>query len=59
MHACVVSTPGSAATAEELRDYVRGRIAAYKSPRTIDFVDGLPMSGAGKVLKRQLRELYH
>jgi len=59
VHACVVSTPGSAATAEELRDYVRGRIAAYKSPRTIDFVDGLPMSGAGKVLKRQLRELYH
>ena len=33
-------------------------IAGYKAPRSVDFVDGLPMSGASKILKRALRERY-
>jgi acyl-CoA synthetase (AMP-forming)/AMP-acid ligase II len=33
-------------------------IAGYQAPRSVDFVDGLPMSGAGKILKRDLREQY-
>jgi acyl-CoA synthetase (AMP-forming)/AMP-acid ligase II len=33
----------------------RNLISGYKVPRTIEFVDALPLSGAGKVLKRQLQ----
>ena len=34
---------------------MKSLIAGYKAPRTIEFVDTLPLSGAGKVLKRDLR----
>ena len=33
-------------------------IAGYKTPRTIELVDALPVSGAGKILKRELRKQY-
>jgi acyl-CoA synthetase (AMP-forming)/AMP-acid ligase II len=33
-------------------------IAGYKSPRSVEFVDAMPMSGAGKILKRELRTQY-
>ncbi|MGI5285655.1 long-chain-fatty-acid--CoA ligase [Nonomuraea polychroma] len=39
---------------EELRDFARERVAAYKYPRHISFVDELPMSHTGKILKRAL-----
>lgn len=58
VHACVVLIPGQQVTVDELRDFCKGHIAGYKTPRTIDFVDELPISGAGKVLKRELREKY-
>ncbi len=35
--------------------FCRGQIAGYKLPRSVAFVDALPISGAGKVLKRELR----
>ncbi|MFI7128993.1 long-chain fatty acid--CoA ligase [Nonomuraea sp. NPDC050153] len=41
-------------TCEELRDFVRERVAAYKYPRRVSFVDELPMSPTGKILKRAL-----
>ncbi|WP_326633798.1 long-chain fatty acid--CoA ligase [Nonomuraea fuscirosea] len=41
-------------TGEELRDFVRERVAAYKYPRRLSFVDELPMSPTGKILKRAL-----
>jgi acyl-CoA synthetase (AMP-forming)/AMP-acid ligase II len=37
---------------------VRGRLAHYKAPRSIEFVSSLPLSGSGKVMKRLLRERY-
>jgi len=55
VHAVVVLNPGARATAGELRDHTRGLIAGYKAPRTIEFAESLPVSGAGKVLKRELR----
>lgn len=55
MHAVVVLKPGARATPGELRDHTRGLIAGYKAPRSIEFVEALPLSGAGKVLKRELR----
>ncbi|NDJ62053.1 MAG: long-chain fatty acid--CoA ligase, partial [Chloroflexi bacterium] len=41
-----------------LMNHLRGRLASYKVPRRIEFVESLPLSGAGKILKRQLREQY-
>jgi acyl-CoA synthetase (AMP-forming)/AMP-acid ligase II len=48
----------SAPTGEELRAHVKEHIAGYKAPRSVEFVDALPLSGAGKVLKRELRARY-
>jgi acyl-CoA synthetase (AMP-forming)/AMP-acid ligase II len=55
VHAVVVLRPGAALTAEELREHVKALIAGYKAPRSLEVVDALPVSGAGKVLKRELR----
>jgi acyl-CoA synthetase (AMP-forming)/AMP-acid ligase II len=43
---------------EEIKDFCRQRLAGYKCPRTIDFVDELPRNASGKILKNQLREPY-
>ncbi len=43
-------------TEQEIIDWAKDHMAAYKYPRTIEFVSGLPMSGSGKVLWRKLRE---
>jgi acyl-CoA synthetase (AMP-forming)/AMP-acid ligase II len=58
VHAVVVRAPGTTATEDELRDHVRALIASYKTPRSVEFVEALPLSGAGKVLKRELRAPY-
>jgi acyl-CoA synthetase (AMP-forming)/AMP-acid ligase II len=55
VHAVVVLAPGAASSAEELREHAKTLIAGYKAPRSVEFVDALPLSGAGKVLKRELR----
>ena len=47
---------GQAATAEEIRDFCRGKIAHYKIPRHVKFVDGFPMTVTGKVQKFLMRE---
>jgi acyl-CoA synthetase (AMP-forming)/AMP-acid ligase II len=56
IHAVVVVSGDSDATADQLRDFCRSRLAEYKVPQAIEFVDALPVSGAGKVLKRRLRD---
>jgi acyl-CoA synthetase (AMP-forming)/AMP-acid ligase II len=58
VHAVVVLHAGRQVGVEELRDHVRALIANYKTPRTVEFVDALPISGAGKILKRELRAKY-
>ena len=58
VHAVVVLKPGHQATTEELIGTCRERIAGYKVPRSIELTDALPKSGAGKILKRDLREKY-
>ena len=47
---------GQAATIDEIRDYCRGKIAHYKIPRYVKFVDGFPMTVTGKVQKFLMRE---
>ena len=58
VHAVVVLVPGASVTPEELRDYVGERIARYKAPRTVEFIDQMPLSPVGKILKRTLRDAY-
>jgi long-chain acyl-CoA synthetase len=52
--AAVALREGAEATAEELRDFVRERVAAYKYPRQVWFVDDLPKGPTGKILKREI-----
>jgi long-chain acyl-CoA synthetase len=47
---------GQQATAEELRDHCRQNMSAYKCPRTIEFVDDLPKTATGKILRREFKE---
>jgi len=56
--AVVVVQPGQNCTAEELIAYARERIAAYKAPKSVDFVDALPRNPSGKILKKDLRAKY-
>jgi long-chain acyl-CoA synthetase len=53
--AAVVLKDGASADAEELRRFVRERVAAYKYPRRVWLVDALPKSATGKILKRGIR----
>jgi long-chain acyl-CoA synthetase len=56
--AIVVLAPGAEVTADELIEFTRTRIARFKVPRSVDFVDVLPRNPSGKILKRELREPY-
>jgi len=53
--AAVSLKEGAAATADEIRDYVKEQVAAYKYPRKIWIVDELPKGPTGKILKRELK----
>jgi long-chain acyl-CoA synthetase len=44
--------------ADSILEYVRGRIARFKAPRSVDFVDALPRSATGKLVKRELEKRY-
>ncbi len=56
--AIVVLKPGTRATEQELLDHCRANLASYKVPKSVVFVDALPISSAGKILKRELKEKY-
>lgn len=48
---------GSDALVREIQDHVRTRLAAHEYPRAIAFVDSLPMTATGKIVRRELRTL--
>jgi long-chain acyl-CoA synthetase len=52
--AVIVLKPGTAATADELRQYVKSQVAPYKYPRVIKFANKLPKTAVGKILKRDI-----
>jgi fatty-acyl-CoA synthase len=56
--ACVVLKPGASAAPDELIAFLRGQLAGYKVPKSVEFLDALPVSAAGKILKRDLRERF-
>lgn len=53
----IVKKPGTSLDAETLIAWARENMAAYKAPRQVRFIDTLPATGAGKVLRRLLKEL--
>jgi acyl-CoA synthetase (AMP-forming)/AMP-acid ligase II len=58
VHAVVVLEPGAEATAKDIIDHCAQHLAGYKKPKAVDFVQELPISGYGKVLRREVRERY-
>ena len=58
VHAVVVCKPGATLKEDDIRGHCRLFIAAYKCPKTVEFRAQLPLSAAGKVLKRNIRAPY-
>lgn len=56
--ACVVLKPNQPATEDELLKFMMERLAKYKVPKSVSIMESLPISAAGKILKRELREQF-
>jgi acyl-CoA synthetase (AMP-forming)/AMP-acid ligase II len=56
--AIVVMKPGKSATAADIISFTRERIAGFKTPKTVDFIEALPRNPSGKILRRHLRDPY-
>jgi long-chain acyl-CoA synthetase len=54
IRACVVLKPGKSVSDQELMAWTKENIAAYKYPRQIRFMDALPMSATGKIMKKEI-----
>ncbi len=55
VHAVVVARPGSGLDTDGVTAYAREHLAGYKVPRSVSFVEEIPKTGSGKILKRELR----
>jgi long-chain acyl-CoA synthetase len=53
----VVRAPGASLTSEALVTHCRAALTAYKVPKLVVFVDALPKSTVGKILRRELRDI--
>jgi fatty-acyl-CoA synthase len=56
--AIVVMKPGKTATSTDIINFTRERIAGFKTPKSIDFIEALPRNASGKILRRHLRDPY-
>jgi acyl-CoA synthetase (AMP-forming)/AMP-acid ligase II len=56
--AVVVAKPGAPRDAENIIAWARERIAGYKVPKTVDFIDAIPRNITGKILRREIRKPY-
>ena len=56
--AVVVRRSGTTLTEMSLVEWSRDKLAGFKRPRSVDFIDALPRNASGKLLKRTLREPY-
>jgi acyl-CoA synthetase (AMP-forming)/AMP-acid ligase II len=56
--AIVVMKPGKNASATDIINFARERIAGFKTPKTVDFIPALPRNPSGKILRRNLRDPY-
>jgi long-chain acyl-CoA synthetase len=57
LKAFIVLKEGETLTEEEVIEYCRERLAAYKVPKAVEFVDELPKTAVGKILRRELRDM--
>jgi long-chain acyl-CoA synthetase len=55
--AYVVLKPGAQASGQEIVDFCRETLAAYKLPRAVQFVDSVPQTSSGKIMRRLLSEI--
>ena len=55
VHAVVVAQPPGSVNEEDVITFAREKLAGYKIPRSVSFMDELPKTGSGKILKRELR----
>ena len=51
----VVRKPGAEVTEQEIIDFARERLARFKCPTSVDWIDALPRNPSGKILKKDLR----
>jgi len=58
VHAAIVLKPHMTVTPEEIIEFCKSKIARYKAPKSVEFVNALPKTPSGKILKRELREKY-
>ena len=58
VHALIVLKKGCQATGDEIIEFCKNHLARYKAPKTVEFVDSLPKTPSGKILKRELRGKY-
>jgi len=56
VHAAIVLKEGATATAEEIIEFCKSKLARFKAPKSVEFLPELPKSAAGKLLKRPLRD---
>ena len=56
VRAFIVKKPGQEVDADTLLQWSRENMAPYKAPRELRFIDALPSTGAGKVLRRMLKD---
>jgi len=56
--ACVVLKPNQSTAEDELLKFMTERLAKYKVPKSVSFMEALPISAAGKILKRELKEQF-
>ncbi|MCZ7663650.1 MAG: AMP-binding protein [Thermoleophilia bacterium] len=54
--ACIVVRPGVEVCTEDIVTYCKAQMADYKAPRIVEFMEALPKSPAGKILKTELRK---
>ncbi len=54
--AFVVRAPGAELTEQDVKDFVAGKVASYKQLRIVEFIDEIPKSASGKILRRFLRD---
>jgi fatty-acyl-CoA synthase len=55
--AAIILKKGIVMTEDEVREYCQGKIANYKIPKYVKFVDGYPMTASGKIQKFKLRDM--
>ncbi len=56
--ALVIPVPDSGVTGEDILAFSRERLAGFKCPKSVDFVEAIPRNPSGKILKRELRDPY-